>query len=199
MSTCRRTLAALAATALPALAVAPSAHARSGPDPERISERVTGVPRPAAPVPGLGSARSAAVPDATLRARRQSRSQALVPTFGGRVADVGSGATVWSRGSTTGMRPASATKVLTATSALKVLGPGHRYATTVMQSQSARDHVYLKGSGDPTLSSARLDSLAHATARSVKAQGITTVTLRVDDSLFPAPTNAVGWEREDVP
>lgn len=87
--------------------------------------------------------------------------------------DVGSGATVWSRGSTVGMRPASATKVLTATSALRVLRANHRYDTTVMQSQSARDFVYVKGSGDPTLSTAWLQKLAATTASSLKAAAVT--------------------------
>ena len=139
---------------------------------------MTGVPRPAAPVtptaPGeLGATRAAAVPNATRAARLQSRSQAIVPTFGGKVTDVGSGATVWSRGSTVGMRPASATKVLTATSALRVLGANHRYDTTIMQSQSARDFVYVKGSGDPTLSTAWLQKLAATPASSLKAAAVT--------------------------
>lgn len=212
MSTRRRTVVAL--TALITAAGLVPASAATAPDPERQPERVTGVPRPAAPVPpgspgdlgsagtpgDLGSSSTAtAVPNPTIAARLQSRSQAIVPTFGGKVSDVGSGAKIWSRGSTVGMRPASATKVLTATSALRVLGASHRYRTTVLQSQSARDHVYLKGSGDPTLSTARLQQLAATTATSLKAEGITTATVRVDDSLFPRPTNATGWESSDVP
>lgn len=203
MSHARRPWATAALAAL-ALVVGPSAAAQPGPDtdPERIPERVTGVPRSADPVPALppssGSA-GAAVPDATLAARLQSRSQSLVPTFGGRVVDVDSGASVWSRGGPVGLRPASATKVLTAMSAIKVLGADHRYRTTVVQAKTHNDRVYLKGSGDPTLSTTRLTGLANSTASRLTSQGVGSVDLRVDDSLFPAPTNAHGWEKEDVP
>ncbi|EBL6366759.1 D-alanyl-D-alanine carboxypeptidase/D-alanyl-D-alanine-endopeptidase, partial [Salmonella enterica subsp. enterica serovar Heidelberg] len=53
--------------------------------------------------------------------------------------------------------------------------------------------------GDPTLTSARLKTMASTTASAFKAQGITAVKVLVDDSLFPAPTNATGWKAEWVP
>ena len=204
MSHPRRRPWAVAALGVLALVIGPSAAAQPGPetDPERVPERVAGVPRPAGEVPAsppsTGSA-GQAVPDSTLAARLQSRSESLVPTLGGRVLDVDSGKSVWSRGAPVGLRPASATKVLTAMSAIKVLGADHRYRTTVVQPRTQDDRVYLKGSGDPTLSTARLTGLANSTATRLKSQGVSSVYLRVDDSLFPAPTNAHGWEKEDVP
>lgn len=188
-----------------ALAVAPSASAVAQPgpdtDPERVPEEVTGVPEPAQGVPAAprSTGRSTAVPDATLAARLQSRSEALVPALGGRVVDVDSGKSVWSRGGPVGLRPASSTKVLTALSAVKVLGPDYRFRTRVLQPTSHDDRVYLEGRGDPTLSTARLKGLATSTANRLDAQGVKDVYLRVDDSFFPAPTNAHGWEAGDVP
>lgn len=197
-----------------ALAIGPSAAAQPGPgpsataqtspdsDPERIPERVAGVPRPVAPVPTEAPSDSGAreaVPDATLAERLQSRSDPLVPAFGGQVVDVDSGRAVWSRGASEGLRPASATKVLTALSAIKVLGADHTFTTGVEQVKLNKDRVYLKGGGDPTLSTARLQSMAKTTAARLKSQDISSIALRVDDSLFPEPTNAEGWEDEDVP
>lgn len=184
-------------------ALAPGAAAEPDPglDLERVPERVTGVPSPAAPVPPVPprTGQGSAVPDATLAKRLQSRSQPLVPTLGGRVVDVASGKNVWSRGGPVGLRPASATKVLTGMSATKVLGADYRFRTRVVRPRTQNDRVYLKGGGDPTLSTARLQSLAKSTASTLDAEGVTSVSLRVDDSFFPAPTNAHGWEPGDVP
>ena len=194
----------IAAIGALAIVIGPTAAAQPGPgtDPERIPERVTGVPRPAGPVPTEAPSDAwarAEVPDSTLAERLQSRSEALVPALGGQVVDVDSGSTVWSRGAAQGMRPASATKVLTALSAIKVLGADHTFTTRVLQVKANNDRVYLQGSGDPTLSTARLQSMAKSTATRLKSQDISSVALRVDDSLFPEPTNAEGWEDEDVP
>lgn len=195
---------AVAALSALALVTAPNAAAQPGPDvdPERVPERVTGVPRPASPVPTEAPSDAgarAAVPDATLAERLQSRSDPLVPAFGGQVVDVDSGDAIWSRGASEGLRPASSTKVLTALSAIKVLGADHTFRTDVEQVKVNPDRVYLKGGGDPTLSTARLESMARTTAARLSSQDISSVALRVDDSLFPEPPNAVGWEEEDVP
>lgn len=178
-----------------------SAAAQPVPDPERVPEKVTGVPEPAQGVPAAppSADRSAAVPDATLAARLQSRSEALVPSLGGRVVDVDSGRSVWSRGGPVGLRPASSTKVLTALSAVQVLGADYRFRTRVLQPKTHDDRVYLEGRGDPTMSTARLKSLATSTANRLDAQGVKDIYLRVDDSFFPAPTSAHGWEAGDVP
>lgn len=203
----RRTRAVLAAgvTAVVSVALAPAAFAEPDPGPgtdlERVPERVTGVPPPAEPVPTVppSTGGAGAVPDSTVASRLQSRSESLVPTLGGRVVDVGSGRGVWSRGGPVGLRPASTTKVLTALSAVRVLGDDYRFRTRVLQPRTHDDRVYLEGRGDPTLSTARLEALANTTANRLESQGVSSVYLRVDDSFFPAPTNAHGWEAGDVP
>ena len=44
------------------------------------------------------------------------------------------------------------------------------------------------------MTSTRLASLAKRTAQALQAQGRTSVDLYLDDSIFPAPSSAVGWK-----
>jgi D-alanyl-D-alanine carboxypeptidase/D-alanyl-D-alanine-endopeptidase (penicillin-binding protein 4) len=118
--------------------------------------------------------------------------------FSGTVLDVASGATVWSRRGTTALMPASTTKLVTATNALSVYGPQHRFTTTVRRGSSWHD-VVLVGAGDPSLSTADLTVLARATALQVRAHGARTVRVWADDSLFSRPTLARGWKSSYVP
>jgi len=82
--------------------------------------------------------------------------------------------------------------------ALKVLGPGFRFPTEVRGQGSLsadgtlKGNLVLKGFGDPTLSSARLETLA----KRVRALGITHVTGMVigDESYFDKLRNAPGWK-----
>lgn len=111
------------------------------------------------------------------------------------------------RCSTCFFTPASVTKLITTSLAFARFGPAHRFTTEV---RAAGDHLYLIGSGDPTLSGrtypyavgvgggnalAPLDALADAVA----ARGVTAVAGDVvgDDSLWawrPAPD---GWSHDD--
>lgn len=161
----------------------------------------TGVPGPADPAPGAGAARTAAaaVDDSVVASRLTSRSAGIAPAFSGHVVDVASEKVVWTDDRLVPRRPASTMKVLTGFTALRTFGTNHRFATTVHQGASWRHHVFLEGSGDPTLSTYRLRLLADSTASRLKTQGIRSINLRVDDSLFPAPRNAQGWESSDVP
>ncbi len=109
------------------------------------------------------------------------------------------GRAIWSHSPTVAYLPASNNKVVTAYVALRSMGPTTRIATTVNQDPARSWMIYLTGGGDPSLSSARLGSLAAATADALAAQGRTAVYLRFDDSLFPAPTNAPGWKSTYVP
>jgi len=118
--------------------------------------------------------------------------------FGGTVIDVKSNTVVWSKGGSTGYMPASSTKWVTATNALTVFGPSHRFTTVVRRGGQA-DQVVLVGSGDPAFSSSQLSALATTTASAMKARGQTSVRLYVDDYLFPAPTLATGWRSTAVP
>jgi D-alanyl-D-alanine carboxypeptidase/D-alanyl-D-alanine-endopeptidase (penicillin-binding protein 4) len=113
--------------------------------------------------------------------------------FSGTVIDVASNKVVWSRYGGTGRMPASTTKLVTATNALNVFGPDHRFTTTV---RSSADHrtMTLVGAGDPSLSTADLRALARQTAANAKAQNLTWVRVRFDDYRFARPTLATGWK-----
>jgi D-alanyl-D-alanine carboxypeptidase/D-alanyl-D-alanine-endopeptidase (penicillin-binding protein 4) len=118
--------------------------------------------------------------------------------FSGAVIDVTNGNLVWSKNGTTALRPASTTKLVTATNALRVFGPGYRFTTTVRRGAQA-DQVYIVGSGDPAFSSAQLTSLAQTTATALKNSGTTAIRLYADDSLFAAPSLATGWQSSYIP
>jgi D-alanyl-D-alanine carboxypeptidase/D-alanyl-D-alanine-endopeptidase (penicillin-binding protein 4) len=117
------------------------------------------------------------------------------------VVDLDSGATVFRHGGPT-LTPASTMKLLTTTAALDVLGPFARFRTRVVRSG---DLVTLVGGGDPFLmSSARaaaglyperadLGTLAAATARALRAAGLTSVRLAYDASLFSGPRVSPDW------
>ncbi len=119
-------------------------------------------------------------------------------SFSGAVVDAGTNATVWSKNGTTTRMPASTNKLVTATNALTVFGPGARF-TTEVRTGSAADRVVLVGSGDPSLSSAGLDAMAKKTASVLVAKAITAARVYVDDDVFPTPTLAYGWKSSYVP
>lgn len=116
----------------------------------------------------------------------------LGPGAVGEVVDAASGAELWSSGAGTGRMPASTAKLGTAVAALTLLGPGHTELTSTRY-RAADDTLYLVGGGDPDLDQDALGALAADTARALKARGLTQVTLRFDDSLFPAPALSPGW------
>ncbi len=68
------------------------------------------------------------------------------------------------------LNPASNSKLATATYALGVLGPDHRFATAVLQDGAG--NVYLKGGFDPSLTSGGLLELA----RALRASGVKEVS-----------------------
>ena len=84
--------------------------------------------------------------------------------------------------------PASTTKVTTALAALEILGPGHRFATTLLATGEVTDgtlhgDLQLRGGGDPTLDTDGLRELVAG----LRAAGIRRVagTFCFDESLFP--------------
>lgn len=108
----------------------------------------------------------------------------------------------------TGLIPASTTKLLTTSAALKLLGPQHRFRTSVVNAsftaKGATTHqIDLVGGGDPYLTEtkaeatvpgqASLQALAASTAKRLKADKITTVRLGYDASLFPGPSWNPTW------
>jgi D-alanyl-D-alanine carboxypeptidase/D-alanyl-D-alanine-endopeptidase (penicillin-binding protein 4) len=125
------------------------------------------------------------------------------------VLDAGTGVTLFDSKATTGVTPASTTKLVTGAAALTSLGPDARLATRVVRGPT-RSSIVLVGGGDPTLAGparrgagyprfASLATLAARTARAVKAAGTTKVKLSFDDSLFAEPRTGAGWKPGYVP
>jgi serine-type D-Ala-D-Ala carboxypeptidase/endopeptidase (penicillin-binding protein 4) len=127
------------------------------------------------------------------------------------VADMSTGDVVFQQGKSA--RPASTTKLLTATAALHVLGPAHRFATaTVLEGRGQRRTVVLVGGGDPFLASkpptkdeqvyplrADLRTLARQTVRALRDQGVHRARLTYDDSLFTGSDGSPRWEPDYIP
>ena len=109
--------------------------------------------------------------------------------------------------------PASTLKLLTSVAALDVLGPDHRFATTVVTGANKRS-IVLVGGGDPLLTGpvptraeaeasypaqASLQDLARKTAVSLKARGVRTVALSYDVSLYSGPSVNPHWQADYIP
>jgi D-alanyl-D-alanine carboxypeptidase/D-alanyl-D-alanine-endopeptidase (penicillin-binding protein 4) len=116
------------------------------------------------------------------------------------VVDPGSNTALLERKSTAVRTPASTLKLLTAASALTLLGTERRLATRVVQDGAA---ITLIGGGDATLvrgksdnplwrENASLRKLARAVAEQL---GPEPIRLQYDDSLFTGPALAPGWSR----
>jgi len=102
-------------------------------------------------------------------------------------------------------KPASTTKLLTATAALEVLGPDHVFETTVVGGGAGR--IVLVGGGDPFLErrpgsgwprGADVASLARRTATALDERGRGKVRVTYDDSLFSGPAENPNWRKDYV-
>ncbi|MFF5358214.1 D-alanyl-D-alanine carboxypeptidase/D-alanyl-D-alanine-endopeptidase [Streptomyces scabiei] len=120
----------------------------------------------------------------------RSQDTRLGTRLGGVVIDARSDKVVWGHNADTALMAASNTKLATATAALTVLGPEHRFTTKVVYGDGT---LTLVGGGDRTLTTADLDALAGTAVAGLKNAGLTSVKVRIDDSLFPEPTLANGW------
>lgn len=120
----------------------------------------------------------------------RSQDPRLGTTLSGVVIDAKSDKVVWGHDADTALMPASNTKLATATGALSVLGPNHRLTTKVVYGDGT---LTLVGGGDRTLTTDDLDALAKTAVAGLKHAGLTSVKVRIDDSLFPEPTLANGW------
>jgi len=172
----------------------------------------TPVPVITATAPVLAGGTTGEVPDAKRLAARLKGpigDAALGGRVGAVVMDAATGTVLYGNRPTTGLTPASTTKVVTAVAALTTLGSDTRLATRVVYGRS-KNAIVLVGGGDPTLAGPRatkhpyprpasLGMLAVYTARALKAAGVTKVTLSYDDSLFTGPRTAEGWKPNYVP
>lgn len=103
--------------------------------------------------------------------------------------------------------PASTAKVLTGVAALTALDPAATLATRVVVSGDRTvalvgggDMMLAAGDGDPdaTVGHAGLADLARGTAAALALQGVTSVRLEVDDTLFTGPTVNPAWAATDL-
>lgn len=118
-------------------------------------------------------------------------------TSGAIAIDLSSGGIVFERNPDTPLAPASNEKLPVTIAALRTLGPTYRFPTEVLGAGELVGHtwqgdLYLKGFGDPTLSSRGLAKLA----ATLKRQGIRQVSGRVlgDETWFDARRTAPGWK-----
>ena len=120
--------------------------------------------------------------------------------YSGEVRDMRTGAVVFSHRAGSGAIPASTTKLVTAAAALDLLGPEHRFTTSVVS--SGRGKLVLVGGGDPYLEDhssraeptrASLSALARSTAAALKKDGVRKVSLDYDASLFSGPARNPTW------
>ncbi len=151
-------------------------------------------------------------------ARVAARIDAVNPapkgTLGAVSVDLASGRTLYSRGADTMLAPASNLKVLTGIALLDAVDAGTRFSTRVVRTDTASAGpsasgsaagsaaITLVGGGDPYLLSvpsasypqfASTLNLAHSAAAALKAQGVTTVTLSYDNTLFTGPDWNSDW------
>ncbi len=157
---------------------------------------------------------SRVLPRRIAKAKQLGRNRAI------HVVDVETGLGLYSSRTAVPLRGASVTKLATAVNALSLLGTTTRFPTRVVAGASDRQ-VILVGGGDPMLSSLQLRSLALRTATALMSRvpaPIPTPTptpappvvptppvvpapaplpvefqLKIDDTLYGAPTAAPGW------
>ena len=101
---------------------------------------------------------------------------------------------LFARGQQQRMRPASSMKVLTAVSALELLGADYRLATTLQASgdpdDSARvNHIYIRGGMDPLFGRDDLRSLVEA----LRERGVRTIVGDVVLDVTMKDTTLLGW------
>ncbi|MCA9573369.1 MAG: D-alanyl-D-alanine carboxypeptidase/D-alanyl-D-alanine-endopeptidase, partial [Myxococcales bacterium] len=116
------------------------------------------------------------------------------------VVEVATGEEVWSRNADLALNPASTTKIVTAATALRTLGPAYVFRT-VLSADALPDAkgviegpLYVRGGGDPTMVVEKLWRLA----RDLELAGVTRVKggLVLDESMFGPDHALPGWDKE---
>jgi D-alanyl-D-alanine carboxypeptidase/D-alanyl-D-alanine-endopeptidase (penicillin-binding protein 4) len=130
-------------------------------------------------------------------------------TFSGLVQDAVTGQVLFDRAGADARVPASNLKLLTATAALRSLGPDHRFSTKVLAGPTAGSVVLSAGgdvlltagesSDDAVLGHAGLATLARLTVKALQARGASgSVSVLLDDTLFTGSPLNPAWNPEDV-
>lgn len=127
------------------------------------------------------------------------------------VTDADSGITICSVNTDRGMVPASVMKVVTTGTALSLLGPKYRFATTLKydgtidpKTKTLNGNIYIRGGGDPSLGAETFGSsvtkVAEAWVKAVKELGIDSIAGSIigDAQSFDADPIPVGWTWEDI-
>lgn len=127
--------------------------------------------------PVLRPSSASALPKTAPAADALIRDSGLTGKVSFAVARMGDGAVLEGHQASSGLPPASVTKILTALYALAYLGPSHRFQTTLVavgniSNGVLRGDLVLRGGGDPTLDTNGLADLA----RTLKAAGVREVT-----------------------
>ena len=115
------------------------------------------------------------------------------------VVDLRTGEQVFARNADTLLAPASTTKVLTAATSLKTLGPAYRFTTRVTADAApdalgvVKGNVYVRGGGDPTMVVEKLWKLV----ADMELAGVQKIdgNLVFDDSFFAPDTSLSGWDK----
>ena len=117
-----------------------------------------------------------------------------------KIVSVENGLVLYEHDGNTLMNPASTIKLITSAAALSVLDTDYQFKTSVFVDDLTADgdvahNIYLKGFGDPDLTSSDLDSLAFMVHRI----GINTIVnnIIVDDSFFDDNYWGDGWAWDD--
>ncbi|MEJ5927676.1 D-alanyl-D-alanine carboxypeptidase/D-alanyl-D-alanine-endopeptidase [Corynebacterium sp. H128] len=146
-------------------------------------------PTLAAPTGHIASQSGGEIDTEELRARLAEH--ATDPRLGklsGVVKDTKTGQVVWEQNATSGARPASTTKILTAAAALLTLDRNDRIETQVVQAEPGT--VVIKGAGDVMLTNEQLDQLASQIGSADR--------VLVDTSLWSSDTFLNSWGRENI-
>lgn len=144
-------------------------------------------------------ATAAAPPLATRLAQALAVPGVSASASGAIAIDLTDGRTLFARNIDAPLAPASNEKLTVTFAALATLGPDYTFATQVVSAghqvgSTWVGDIYLKGYGDPTLTSLELDQLVPQ----LEANGITRIDGRVlgDESWFDSRRTAPGWKSD---
>lgn len=186
----------LLGTTSAALSSASSSASTSGARPVPGTS-ATPSPQPVAPKSVMAAAKAGdEVSKTELKAKIEAVDDtAMKATYSAAVLEVGTGKTLYAHRAGASKIPASTMKLLTSTAALEILGPEHRFTTSVVRPSAGT--IILIGGGDPYLATktststyparASVADLAAATASALAKGKQTKVALAYDDTLFSGP------------